>query len=480
MLDVPFWTYILECVDGSYYVGHTDDLDARMSQQVVGTASGYTARRLPVRLLWTQDHQTRDDAFRLEHQLKGWSRAKKEAMMRGDWDALPDLSRARSPFDKLRVSAIGAPAGVEAKEGGAGVGATPFAIFPPPGYAAAMQPPAPLRLTIDLDALAHNWRWFAHASAPAACGAAIKADGYGVGARAVVERLAREGCRDFFVATWAEAARLLPLPAGITLRVLHGVLPGEEAFAAQSGAVPMLVSLEQAARWREAAPGRTCDVMIDTGMNRLGLAAGEIAALGGLAIDTLHSHLACADEPDHPMNARQRAAFAAVALPARRRSLANSAGVCLGGAYHFDLTRPGIGLYGGVPHPAAAGQLRQVVSAQAQVIQVRQLQAGDAVGYNCTHVVARDTSVAILNLGYADGYLRGFSGTGRALVDGRVLPVLGRVSMDLTAIDATAVSLREGDWVAIDLDLPRAAAASGLSQYELLTCLGDRYQRHYL
>jgi alanine racemase len=477
---MPFWTYILECADGSYYVGHTDDLDARMAQHNLGVGSKYTARRRPVRLCWTQDHQTRDDAFRLEHQLKGRSRAKKEAVMRGNWQALPDLSRARSPFDKLRVSAIGAPAGVEAKEGGAGVGATPFANAPPPRYAAAMQPSAPLRLTIDLDALAHNWRWFAKRSAPAACGAAVKADGYGVGARAVVERLAREGCRTFFVATYAEAADLLPLPAGATLRVLHGVLPGDMAFALASEAVPILVSVDQVARWREAAPGRACDVMVDTGINRLGLGLGEIAALDGLVIDTLHSHLACADEPGHAMNARQLAAFGAIGVPARRRSLANSAGVCQGEAYHFDLTRPGIGLYGGVPHPAAAGQLRQVVRAQAQVIQVRTLKAGDAIGYNCTHVAARDTTVAILNLGYADGYLRGFSGTGRALVGDAELPVLGRVSMDLTAVDASAVSLREGDWVAVDLDLPRAAAASGLSQYELLTCLGDRYQRHYL
>lgn len=343
-----------------------------------------------------------------------------------------------------------------------------------------MQPTAPLRLTIDLDALAHNWRWFARASAPAACGAAVKADGYGVGARAVVARLAREGCRDFFVASYAEAAALLPLPEGATLRVLHGVLPDDLAFALESEAVPMLVSVEQVARWRAAAPGRACDVMVDTGMNRLGLGLPEIGALDGLAIDTLHSHLACADEPGHPMNARQLAAFRALDLPARRRSLASSAGICLGADYHFDLTRPGLGLYGGIPHPAAEGQLRQVVRAEAQVVQVRTLGAGDAIGYNCTFTASRDTRVAILNLGYADGYLRGFSGSGRALVDGEALSVLGRVSMDLTAVDASAVSLCEGDWVEVDLDLPRAAAASGLSQYELLTCLGDRYQRHYL
>jgi len=343
-----------------------------------------------------------------------------------------------------------------------------------------MRPPAPLRLTIDLDALAHNWRWFARASAPAACGAAVKADGYGLGAKAVVDRLAREGCRDFFVATWAEAATLLPLPDGATLRVLHGVLPDDMPFALQTAAVPVLVSAAQAARWRAAAPDRPCDAMVDTGMNRLGLAPHETGALEGLAIDTLHSHLACADEPGHAANARQLAAFRALDLPARRRSLANSAGVCEGADYLFDLTRPGLGLYGGVPHPAAAGRLRQVVRVEAQVLQTRAVRAGDAIGYNATHVADRDTEVAVLNLGYADGYLRAFSGSGRALVGGEARAVLGRVSMDLTAIDASGTGLGEGDWVEVDLDLPAASAASGLSQYELLTCLGARYHRRYL
>ena len=343
-----------------------------------------------------------------------------------------------------------------------------------------MQPPAPLRLTIDLDALAHNWRWFAKLSAPAACGAAVKADGYGIGARQVVERLAREGCRDFFVATWAEAAELLPVPAGTNLRVLHGVLPDDLAFALESDAIPVIVSAAQAARWRDAAPRRPCDVMVDTGMNRLGVSVAEIGAFDGLVIDTLHSHLACADDPGHPMNARQLAAFGALDLPAKRRSLANSAGICQGADYHYDLTRPGLGLYGGVPHRVAAGQLRQVVRAEAQVVQTRTLKSGDPIGYNATHVAVRDVAVAVLNLGYADGYLRAFSDVGRAIVGGKVRPVLGRVSMDLTAIDASGTELAEGDWVEIDLDLPRAAAASGLSQYELLTGLGDRYHRRYL
>lgn len=344
-----------------------------------------------------------------------------------------------------------------------------------------MLPPAALRLTIDLEALAANWRWFARQCGLAACGAAVKADGYGVGAARVVERLAREGCRDFFVATWREAAELMPLAPGLSLRVLHGVLPDEMDLALASAAVPVLASAAQIARWR-AAGGGPCDVMIDTGMSRLGLSLSEAGLLDGLVIETLHSHLACADESDHPMNERQRAAFADIAaqVPARRRALANSAGICLGPAYHFDLTRPGLGLYGGTPHPAATGQIRQVVRAEAQVVQVRALAAGDSVGYGATFVAARPMRAAVLNLGYADGYLRAFSGVGRALIDGAIRPVLGRVSMDLTVIDAGSAELAEGDWVEIDLDLPAAAAASGLSQYELLTSLGSRYHRRYL
>jgi alanine racemase len=338
-------------------------------------------------------------------------------------------------------------------------------------------PPA-LRLTIDLDALVANWRWLAAKSGGAACGAAVKADGYGVGAARVAAALARAGCRTLFVATWAEAEALLPLPHGMTLRVLHGVSEAELPFALQGGAVPVLNTPAQVARWRAAAPDRPCDLMVDTGMNRLGLAPGEIAFADGLAVEIVHSHLACADEPDHPLNARQLAAFRALDVGGARRSLANSAGLCLGPDYAFDLTRPGIALYGGVQHPDMAGAIRSVVGIEAQIVQLRDVPAGETIGYGAT--AAGPMRIAVLNLGYADGYLRGFSGgAGEALVEGARRPVVGRVSMDLTAIDATGTALREGDWVTIDFDLPRAAARSGLSQYELLTGLGARYQRAY-
>lgn len=337
-----------------------------------------------------------------------------------------------------------------------------------------------LRLTVDRDALAHNWRWLRD-RAGVATGAAVKADGYGLGARQAVATLHSEGCRDFFVSTWAEADELGEIPAGASLAVLHGVGPNDIEAALGSGARPVLNSTGQVARWKQAAAGRPCDVMIDTGMNRLGLRPGEIACLDGLAIDTLHSHLACADE-DHALNRRQLERFreAAATVSAGRHSLANSAGICLGRDYALDLVRPGLALYGGVPRREAEGAIRQVARVEAEVVQRRTLRAGESCGYGAAFVAQADVEAAIINIGYADGYLRGFSSTGTAFAGEFALPVLGRVSMDLVAVGCDAApELGEGDWVELDYDLPTAAQASGLSQYELLTVLGSRFERHW-
>ena len=334
----------------------------------------------------------------------------------------------------------------------------------------------PLRLTVDTSALVANWRWFGVTGGVTA-GAAVKADGYGLGARAAVTALAAAGARDFFVATWDEAEALGPLPPGARLAVLHGLLPGE---APLPGVVPVLNSLAQAARWRSGGGG-VCDVMVDTGMNRLGVAPGDLSQLADLDIDVLHSHLACADEPGHPMNTAQLARFhaARTLVPHARAALANSAGVCLGRDYAFDLTRPGIGLYGGVTHPAAVGQLRAVAGIEARVVQVRDLCAGDTYGYGATWTAARASRIAVVNLGYADGYRRAFADVGQLYVDEAPCPVVGRVSMDLTGVDVTGHDVAEGDWLRVDFDLPAASAATGIAQYELLTGLGHRYQRSY-
>lgn len=340
---------------------------------------------------------------------------------------------------------------------------------------------SPLRLKVDSQALVSNWRWLDRMSGSAACGAAVKADGYGIGARETVKHLVDTGCRDFFVSTWAEAEPLMPWIENASLSILHGLAEEDIAFASGSSVRPVLNTPLQVARWREQGRGRPCDVMIDTGMNRLGLSVTEVAdgLLDGLNIDTLMSHLACADE-DVAANERQRKSFAAVAerAPAKRLSLANSAGICLGAGYAFGLTRPGIALYGGIPRREAEGRVAQVVRLEAQIVQRRRVSSGDSIGYNATFTCERDMELAIVNLGYADGYLRGFSGRGQARIGDSFAPVVGRVSMDLTVIAVDeAPELAEGDWLEIDFDLARASAQSGLSQYELLTTLGGRHER---
>jgi alanine racemase len=335
-----------------------------------------------------------------------------------------------------------------------------------------------LRLKLDQAALQQNWRWLQdRAGVPA--GAAIKADGYGIGARETMEALHEAGCRTFFVSTYAEAQELGPVPGDSELVVLHGVGADHADAAVQSEARPVLNSIEQVGRWKQVAPGRAADVMIDTGMNRLGIRPDEIGVLGGLTIQTLHSHLACADE-NSPMNARQLAAFREIAasVPAKRYAIANSAGICLGRDYSFGLVRPGLSLYGGIPRREAEGAIRQVARVEAQVVQRRTIRAGESSGYGATIVAPTDTEAAIVNVGYADGYLRGFSSRGSAFAGEFALPVLGRVSMDLLALGCDAApDLKEGNWVELDYDLPTASEASGLTQYELLTSLGSRFER---
>jgi alanine racemase len=339
----------------------------------------------------------------------------------------------------------------------------------------------PLRLTIDRSALQANWRWLQDRAGVSA-GAAVKANGYGLGARETAEALIEAGCRDFFVSTWAEAEQLGELPEGVSVVVLHGVGPADVEAALRTKARPCLNSAEQVARWKEIGAGHACDVMVDTGMNRLGVRPTEIGLLDGLTIDTLHSHLACADE-DSAMNSMQLERFRAVVsvVPARRYSMANSAGICLGRDYSFDLVRPGLSIYGGVQRDEAEGHIRQAARIEAQIVQRRTIPAGETCGYGATFRADEDTDAAILNIGYADGYLRGFSSRGSAFAGEFALPVLGRVSMDLLAVGCGAApELKEGDWVELDYDLPSASKQSGVSQYELLTALGSRFERRWV
>lgn len=343
-------------------------------------------------------------------------------------------------------------------------------------------PASRLRLTIDAAALADNWRALGAMGGTARAGAAVKADAYGLGADLVVPVLARAGCRDWFVAHWAEVPALLAagIP-GADIAVLHGPVDDRDcAWARATGVRPVLNSLAQAARWHRSGGG-ACHVMVDTGINRLGLTLADLGdpLLAALDIDILMSHLASADT-DCAQNTAQRAGFvqACATVPARRRSLANSATIALGPDWCADLTRPGIALYGGIVRAELRGRVRSVARAETCLLQVRQLAAGDQVGYNATFTAAAPMRIGVVSLGYADGYLRCWSNLGALRHGDRRLPVVGRVSMDLAAIDLTlAPDLAEGDWVAIDQDLALLAHQSGLSQYELLTLLGRRFDR---
>lgn len=340
--------------------------------------------------------------------------------------------------------------------------------------------PSPARIRIDGNALVSNWRALAAASGDAQTGAAVKANGYGVGARDVVKLLRKAGCQDYFVAHWREAAAICDCVPPAQISVLNGVTNADMEFALNLGATPVLNSPDQVMRWKNAGGGR-CHIMLDSGINRLGIAPDQISAslFDGLDIDIAMTHLASADE-DVPQNAAQLAVYGTMLqhVDCTRRSMANSAGIMLGRDYHFDLTRPGLSIYGGIARPEMTDMIQQVIYPQAQVLQIRQLSAAMPIGYNATHIIKQQTRVATLSLGYADGYFRGFSSKGRCHFDGSILPVIGRVSMDLITVDAgNCPTIKEGDWVDIDFDLRCAASVSGMSQYELLTGLGERYDR---
>lgn len=339
-------------------------------------------------------------------------------------------------------------------------------------------PPPSLRLIIDNQALADNWLALDRMSGTARAGAAVKADCYGLGVERCVPVLWQAGCRDFFVAHWSEVPGVIAHVPANRVAVLHGPqTPEDAAFARETGVRPVVDSLRQARLWGEAGGG-PCDLMIDSGINRLGIAPEELAdpAVQALDVHTLLSHLACADE-DVAMNAKQLAAFREC-LPAiahRKASLANSAGIALGSDYAFDLTRPGLALYGGVPRPELAGRIAQVAFPQAALIQTRTIGAGASVGYNATFTAPADMRIGVVSLGYADGILRSWAGA-HFLHGERKLPILGKVSMDMIVIDLDAApELGEGDWVELPYHLPDAAQQTTLSQYELLTILGNRF-----
>lgn len=356
-------------------------------------------------------------------------------------------------------------------------------------------------LTVDLAALTENWRRLRDLSNPAECAAVVKADAYGVGLEQAGRALSAAGCRTFFVALLSEAARLRAAVPEATIYVLNGLLPGAAPRFAELDVRPILGSLPEVEDWIAAHGDRSAALHVDTGMNRLGLAPAEAAALAEQGLfrpALLMSHLVSAETPDDPDNRRQIEAFAAARrlFPDSPASLANSSGIFLGPDARHDLVRPGYALYGGNPAPGTTNAMRPVVTLSARIVQVRAVEPGETVGYNAQWTARRPCRLATLSIGYADGFPRAASATdrarddgrpvGAALIAGRLCPFAGRVSMDLIVVDVTDVpegEVSRGEQATLiggSLDIDEVARRAGTIGYEVLTGLGRRYSRRYI
>lgn len=368
---------------------------------------------------------------------------------------------------------------------------------------ATVSPRAAGALVVDLAALAENYRRLKAAFQHKAVAAVVKADGYGLGAGRVAPVFVKAGARSIFVAQLDEALRLRPLlddchPA-VALYVLNGLMPGCEADYADNNILPVLNTLGEIEAWgafaRQREQALPAAVHLDSGMCRLGLPPDEVEVLraeperlAGLVPTCILSHLACADDPAHPKNAEQLAYLkgALTALPRAPVSFCNSSGIFLGPDYHFDLGRPGVALYGVNPTPEAPNPMRPVVQLRAKILQIRQIDAPQTVGYGASHRATGPARIATVAAGYADGYLRSISNRGHAWVAGHRVPVVGRVSMDLLALDVTGVApetVRPGQWAELlndRQDVDALAREAGTIGYEILTSLGARYHRVYL
>lgn len=348
------------------------------------------------------------------------------------------------------------------------------------------------RLLVDREAIARNYARLRALAPGAETGAAVKADAYGLGAPAVARRLAREGCRSFFVATADEGAELRrSLGDGeAEIWVLNGYAPAQRALYVDQRLGAVLNLTEELGAFLEAPTG-PCALHVDTGMNRLGLPLAQAAALadapGRLAeldLRLVMSHLACAEARDAAMNARQRDVFSDLVgrFPGARASLSNTGGVLLGEGYHFDLTRPGIGLFGATADPDADTDLEPVAVLEAPILQLREIAPGETVGYGAAYVAETPRLTATVAAGYADGLPRALSGRGYARIEGMRAPLLGRISMDLAVIDVTdcADAARSGaPALFFGADLCALAALAGTLPYEILTGIGSRAARTY-
>ena len=349
-------------------------------------------------------------------------------------------------------------------------------------------------LEIDLGAIVANWRLLAAKAAPAECAAVVKANGYGLGAVPVARALTRAGCRQFFVATLDEGIALRealgPKPE---IAVFNGPLPGSAADFAAARLIPVLNDPAQIEAWAALAlPDKSRPIVhIDTGMARLGMSPAEfdqnLDRITEIGASTLISHLACADAPDHALNAAQRERFSAARqlLPGLKAGLAASSGIFLGPDYHFDLVRPGAALYGINPCPGTANPMLPVVRLSARIVQVRKIDRGESVGYGAAHIMDGPGLLATAAIGYADGWLRSLSHRGCGWLAGKRVPLLGRVSMDLATFDVSAVPSTElypGNMIELigeHYSVDDAAVDAGTIGYEMLTALGARHHRVY-
>jgi len=357
-------------------------------------------------------------------------------------------------------------------------------------------------LTIDLAAIEANWRALGRRAMPSECAAVVKADAYGLGLEPVAKRLARAGCRSFFVADLAEARALRAAVPGHAIYVLDGLLPNTAAAFAEVNARPVIGSLVELAEWDAFCSGQGwhggAALHVDTGMNRLGISVDEAAALApriraeNHGITLLMSHLACADQAENPLNQKQMGLFREVRLLYRGipASIAASSGIFLGNPAHCDMVRPGAALYGVNPTPGKTNPMQPAVELKAHVLSVRTIGKGETVGYGAVWTARHAARIAIIAAGYADGYLRSASATDEApgsdvMIAGKRCPLAGRISMDLLAVDVSALpekAVRRGDLVTLigdDVTLDDVALKAGTIGYEILTSLGRRYHRVY-
>jgi alanine racemase len=352
-------------------------------------------------------------------------------------------------------------------------------------------------LEIDLAAIVANWRRLAAELKPGTeCAAVVKADAYGLGMARVAPRLAAAGCTLFFVATIDEGLALRRLLPSVEIAVFDGLLPGTTREFRDAHLIPVLNDLDQIALWRKDEATRALPAMIhiDTGMSRLGLSPQELRRLTeqpdlleGLRLRAIISHLACADEAAHAMNAQQLTLFRLTLadLPRASASLAASAGIFLGSDYHFDMVRPGAALYGVNPTPPHSNRMAQVIRLKGRIVQVRDVDSGITVGYGAAHRMERAGRIATVAVGYADGWLRSASHRGTAGIAGARVPIIGRISMDLMTLDVTGIDpalARPGAFVDLIDEthgVDEIAATAGTIGYEILTSLGARYHRIY-